>query len=403
VDEVTHHELQRLGNSNVFKPECMDPVLHSTMLVSRDFLGKGSFVGRVMTQTLGMILILFVVAAFRNEGAQEFKIRQIDFKNFTYAWDDSRTGVPEEWAWMTTPPQSRVGVSKGIHHFYEQAGYGPRESAPVLRVYDVTYGDLLGDGDEEAVVSLNYSTGGTANWDYVYVYRLKGVQPTLMARMETGSRGYGGLIKASVQKGQLVLDFTDKERAVGDCCSEGYTRVQYRWRGRSFVEVGMRQHGKLELKEGPPTGPVVEGPPEPEQSVFNSDDEKWVRPVRLPEGVLEILRKTSVATPEQMPDDWLLASEIHLGGSTETDLIVMGIRGLRGVHLAPFWVLRKTSAGYELVLSTGGDGLAVSKIQRNGFRMIQVGNLTAVSLSTTIYEFDGHHYTELDSKREPIR
>lgn len=356
-----------------------------------------------LSRTLRISLLLFLFAVIRSEGAQSSSIRQIDFKNFTYDWDDSIGNVPDEWRWMNSPPQSKVRVSNGMHHFYEQVDDETRERAPMLRVYDVVYGDLVGDASEEAIVLMNYSTGGTANWDYVYVYRIKDGRRSLMARMETGSRGSGGLIKASVLRGLLVLDFTDKERSVGECCSEGYIRAQYRWNGQRFIEVGMRQHGKLELQEGPPTGPPVEGSPEPEQSLFNSDDEKWVRLVRLPQKVIEILQKTSNTTPEQIPDESFLASEIHLSGPRETDLIVMGIGELRGAHLAPFWVFRKTMAGYELVLSTGGDGLAVSKRRRNGLRMIQVANLTVDTIRTTTYEYDGHRYTELDSKREPIR
>jgi hypothetical protein len=57
---------------------------------------------------------------------------------------------------------------------------------------------LDSDGIEEAVAALNYSTGGTQNWDYLYFYR-----------METGSRGYGGLVRTFVQDQLLVVDFAD--------------------------------------------------------------------------------------------------------------------------------------------------------------------------------------------------
>jgi hypothetical protein len=214
-----------------------------------------------MKEILQIALVSLIIGAVTTGGAQVIKIRQIDFKNFTYAWDDPAMSVPESWHWITSSPKSRIKASKGIHHFYEQGrDEYEREHAPLISVDSVAYGDLVGDGNEEAVVSLNYSTGGTANWDYLYVYKLKNGRPALLGRMQTGSRGYGGLIKASVQNGFLVVDFADKDRRVGDCCSEGYIRVRYRWQKGSFVEVGTREHGDLELREGPPTGHRAEGP-----------------------------------------------------------------------------------------------------------------------------------------------
>jgi hypothetical protein len=117
----------------------------------------------------------------------------------------------------------------------------------VLSVDHVTFGDLLGDRGEEALVSLNYGTGGTANWDYLYVYQLRNDHPVLLALMETGSRGSAGLVRVAVRAGLLVVDFADKDRMVGDCCSAGYIRVRYRWQKGRFVEVGTAEHGDLDL------------------------------------------------------------------------------------------------------------------------------------------------------------
>jgi hypothetical protein len=111
----------------------------------------------------------------------------------------------------------------------------------------VTYGDIDGDGAEEAAVHLNYSTGGTANWDYLYVYKLEHGRPKLMERLESGSRVSGGLVRSAIEKEILILDFADPERSAGDCCSEGYIRVHYRWQDGRFVETGARERGDLEL------------------------------------------------------------------------------------------------------------------------------------------------------------
>ncbi len=199
------------------------------------------------------VLAIVSFAAVTVYGQKVTTIQQIDFDNFTYDWDDPDVGVPATWKWLTSVPDQHFRAVNGIHHFYlsDQDGY-ERQHSPLISVDSVTYGDLDGDGLEEAVVALNYSTGGTANWDYLYVYKLQGGQAKLIARMRTGSRADGGLVRAFVRENFLIVDFADSERRVGDCCSEGYVRVTYRWREGAFVEEGQQEHGKIYLHEGPP-------------------------------------------------------------------------------------------------------------------------------------------------------
>lgn len=177
-------------------------------------------------------------------------IRDIDFKNFTYPWDGAIDAVPTTWHWMNGAPKLHIRAIDGVHHFYEPglSNYG-RKHAPLISVDSVTYGDLDGDGAEEAAVALNYSTGGTANWDYLYIYKLEHGIPKLIDRLESGSRGSGGLVHISIRDGLLVLDFADADRRVGDCCSEGFIRVRYRWQAGRFVESGPKERGDLKLQE----------------------------------------------------------------------------------------------------------------------------------------------------------
>jgi hypothetical protein len=178
-------------------------------------------------------------------------IRQIDFKNFAYPWDGGG-GSPDEWHWIGSIPSTKVELSGGVHRFWEEVETGEdRNSAPGLRMESVTYGDLDGDQKEEAAVDLIYSSGGTANWHYLYVYKLDKGELRLLGWLETGSRAYGGLVKVAIQNGQLVLDFADSERRIGDCCSEGYIRVRYAWRDGHFAETGTRERGDLKLEIRP--------------------------------------------------------------------------------------------------------------------------------------------------------
>jgi len=151
-----------------------------------------------MKNTLRMLFATLGLAAVTTNAQNTITIRRIDVDNFTYPWSDAEPpeDVNQPWHWFTSAPDFHFRAVNGVHHFYlrEQDGY-VRERSPLISVDSVTYGDLDGDGVEEAVVALNYSTGGTANWDYLYVYKLESGKPQLLARMETGSRGYGGLVK----------------------------------------------------------------------------------------------------------------------------------------------------------------------------------------------------------------
>jgi len=114
--------------------------------------------------------MVFTIALFGST-----TIRDVDFRNFDYPWDDPVDFVPSTWKWLEGKPQTRVRVVGGRHVFSLSEplveGY--------LRFYSATYGDLDGDGRDEVAVDLICSTGGTANWHYLYVFKLVDGSPML--------------------------------------------------------------------------------------------------------------------------------------------------------------------------------------------------------------------------------
>ncbi len=193
-----------------------------------------------------IILVFLAVVSMGFASAHESAIRHFDFMNFTYPWTGSVDFGYLTWHWTKSTPETKVRLTKGLHKFIDpDAPEVVREHSPALRLDSVTYGDLDGDGTEEAVVALNYTTGGTQNWDFVYVYKHEHGRLRLLGRVETGSRADWGLIHTAVKDGLLVLDLADPERRAGDCCSEGFVRVRYRWRGDGFIEEGSRERGDL--------------------------------------------------------------------------------------------------------------------------------------------------------------
>jgi hypothetical protein len=207
-----------------------------------------------MRNSSRILLVLFALTILARGAPKIPSIRSIDFKNFSFPWDDNMKHPPSydasPWHWLMPLPQSRIRVVNGAHHFYEpDQSQLERERSPLVSVDALAYGDLDRDGIEEAAVHLNYSSGGTQNWDYLYVYKPANEHPRLMGILKSGERGYGGLYRAAIQNGLLILDFADLDRRVGDCCSEGYIRVRYRWRSGAFIEEGPRERGDVNLNE----------------------------------------------------------------------------------------------------------------------------------------------------------
>lgn len=139
------------------------------------------------------------------------------------------------------------------------------------------------------------------------------------------------------------------------------------------------------------------------------------RPVTLPQGALDVLSKddriascleNDELSAEELPANWFAASEIHLDGPNETDLVVLpGDRlpdtppdepsanaCLLGANTGQMWVLRQTRDGVRLVLSQVGLGLTVLSTRSNGLRDIQIGAAGMGYVDSIDYKFDGQSY-----------
>lgn len=183
------------------------------------------------------LMCVVLVAAAQSERST------VDFRNFEYPVLklEERGSVPDTWRWLDALPSTRVRLVKGR---FDEPTDGSH-AGPYFMWQSTVWGDLDGDRQEEAAVLLRYGTGGTATWQYLYVYRLGGKRPEVISILESGSRAQGGLVDIAIRGQALVLRFQDADRMRGDCCSNGYIQVGYRWDGRRFVEVGKRVRGSF--------------------------------------------------------------------------------------------------------------------------------------------------------------
>ena len=123
-----------------------------------------------------------------------------------------------------------------------------------MTVGPIVYGDVTGDGQEEAIVVLYAEGGGNESSNDIFIYSLKSRRPVLLWKFTTGDRAEGGLINVNAQGGKLVLELAGKNKFVGTnyyrddgtsgglCCPTLVTRSKYQW-----VRGKFRRYGRLDI------------------------------------------------------------------------------------------------------------------------------------------------------------
>jgi len=179
------------------------------------------------------LLILICCAVL--SGAAPKSIRDVDWKNFSYPLLET-DGVPGEVRWMALGTKESTSLINGkyvVPNCSDDIRF-----CPWITFDAVKYAALRGIKSTVAAVVLTYFTGGTAHWQYVYVFALESGKPRLLAWLRTGSRADQGLREVSITGGDLVLVVNDPDKQQGDCCSAGTIITRYRWVGSSFSAMG---------------------------------------------------------------------------------------------------------------------------------------------------------------------
>jgi hypothetical protein len=140
---------------------------------------------------------------------------------------------------------------------------------------------------------------------------------------------------------------------------------------------------------------------EPEQVRFSAGDESVERPIRIPDEIVEILKndggvrqvlESEHLAPGKLPMSWFAASEVHLAGPKEKDIVVVGVGKLKRANVAAFWVFRPMHLGYEVLLTAIEHDLTITEERWKGYRIIKTSAVTATSLRSAAYRFEGGQY-----------
>lgn len=101
------------------------------------------------------------------------------------------------------------------------------------------FGDLTGDGVEEAALRVYYGMGGSGSFTGVFIYSLDKGTLTRIATIKGGDRAEGGIKSARIAGGQLVIEsYMSDPQSPCMACYGGILTTRYEWLGGRLVNVG---------------------------------------------------------------------------------------------------------------------------------------------------------------------
>ncbi len=152
-------------------------------------------------------------------------IRRFDFQNFTY---------------NTGGENLQISHGRGAYR-----GQGEEVFSYSVERVSISYGDLTGDGRDEAAVTLYYTGGGTGAFSKGFVFTSRQGRLMLLASFQGGDRADRGIRGVNIRDGLLRVQRNEPERMndvpVGLCCPLYLITTAYRWDGNRLVQVGEPQ------------------------------------------------------------------------------------------------------------------------------------------------------------------
>lgn len=167
------------------------------------------------------ISLLLIALCFASSLAQSQAIRKVDFRNFSYP-----TCFDEE------KKTTRIINGK----YSRKVKEGDSSYSVYFEVRNIVYGDLDGDGQEEAVIDTICNSGGTGQFTDGQVYRMQNGKPVWIGSLGVGDRADGGLHDIKYVNGLLKVARYGGNS--GACCPDYIETFSYKLTGKGLVETG---------------------------------------------------------------------------------------------------------------------------------------------------------------------
>jgi len=182
-----------------------------------------------MSRALVLITVL-LTSGFASQAQTATDIRSVDFGNFTFRIGNSR---------ITMKESSQVGACA------RRRGKAPAGDVWNVVPENIAYGDLDGDGREEAIVPVfaNMCGGTMITGERVLVYTLRAGRPAALPEFDYVDEGCEKGEECGFNRSPVPLvSYDAEEKAVvienryqtdedATCCPSLYRRTWYRWDG----------------------------------------------------------------------------------------------------------------------------------------------------------------------------
>lgn len=193
----------------------------------------------LLAAALALAGVVDVSAAPAKTGVAK-AIRKVDFRNFAYG------GIEEG------------RLIKVVNGEYSQ---DDENGLLFVNVGDVDHGDIDGDGVEEAVVTLGFSTGGSGFFTDARVFAMRAGKPVQVASLGEGDRADGGIDDVVIINGVLRVERFGND-GTGSCCPSLLERGTWKLRttgGKAVLVATAKPYVRRFVRLG--LGPELEGGP----------------------------------------------------------------------------------------------------------------------------------------------
>jgi hypothetical protein len=104
------------------------------------------------------------------------------------------------------------------------------------RVERPLFGDIDGDGVEDAVITGVVSTGGTGHFSDIRIYTVRAGNVVEIGGIPGGDRGDGGIAGVTLDGAVVVVERFQSADGDGACCPSQLQHERWTWDGTGFVE-----------------------------------------------------------------------------------------------------------------------------------------------------------------------
>ena len=158
-------------------------------------------------------------------------IHAVDWANRTYQSGDGTFTVKDgaaEFAFDEEGNEVAPDYQPKDPDGYVEHGY--------FNVTPPRFGDVDGDGADDALVIHVYNGGGTGQFDGITVYTMRAGAPVALGEIPGGDRGDGGISDARLEGGVVLVERMMSQADDGACCPSKLQQERWAWKGGAFVE-----------------------------------------------------------------------------------------------------------------------------------------------------------------------